>query len=67
MILATHFARHSTIRLEELGFLLVAAAGALLVFSAVTPLTRRVGQLFAGLALAVAGILLIAALHYGTI
>ena len=67
MILATHFARHSTIRLEELGFLLVAAAGALLVFSAVTPLTRRVGQLLAGLALAVAGILLIAALHYGTI
>ena len=67
ILFATHFAKHSTIRIEELGFLLVAVAGALLVFSAVTPLTRRVGQLLAGLALAVAGILLIAALHYGTL
>jgi len=43
ILFATHFAKHATIRIEELGFLLGAVAGAVLMLSAMTPLGRRAG------------------------
>ena len=67
ILFATHFARHATIRIEELGFLLAAAAGALLMLSSMTPLGRRAGQALAGLALAAGSVLLIVALHWGSL
>jgi hypothetical protein len=64
-VLALSFSPHSTLRLRELGALLVAVAGALLVIGAVTRFGNRAGQLFGGIALAAAGVLVILALHYG--
>ena len=66
ILFATHFAKHATIRIEEIGFLLGAVAGAVLVLSAMTPLGRRAGQALAGLALAAGSVLLIVALHWGS-
>ena len=57
--------RHSTIRVEELAFLLVAVGGGLLFFGGTTPFARRGGQILGGLALAVAGVLGVIALHWG--
>jgi hypothetical protein len=64
-LVALSFSPHSTIRLEEVGALLGAVAGALLALGAVTPLGKRAGQLFGGIALAAGGVLVILALHYG--
>jgi hypothetical protein len=64
-LLAFSFSAHSRMRLEEVGALLGAVAGALLVFGAVTRLGQRSGQLFGGIALAAGGVLVILALHYG--
>jgi membrane-bound ClpP family serine protease len=58
-------ARHTGIRLAELGFLLAAIAGGLLLIVAIVPVGRRVGAAFAGLALAAGGVLLIVATHWG--
>jgi hypothetical protein len=58
-------ARHTGIRLAELGFLLAAIAGGLLLIVAIVPAGRRVGAAFAGLALAAGGVLLIVATHWG--
>jgi hypothetical protein len=66
-LFATHFAKHATIRIEEVGFALGAVAGAMLLLSAMTPLGRRGGQALAGLALAVGSVLLVVALHWGSI
>jgi len=65
-LLALSFSAHSTIRLEEVGALLGAVAGALLALGAVTPLGRRAGELFGGIALAAGSVLVILALHWGT-
>ena len=67
ILFATHFAKHATIRIGEIGFLLGAVAGAVLMLSAMTPLGRRAGQALAGLALAAGSILLIVALHWGSL
>jgi hypothetical protein len=64
-LLALSFSAHTTIRLEEVGALLAVASGVLLALGAVTPLGRRAGQLFGGIALAAGGVLVILALHYG--
>jgi hypothetical protein len=56
---------HNGIRLAEVGFLLAAVAGGLLFLGAATPFGRRSGDLFGGLALAVGGVLLIVAAHWG--
>ncbi|HYA08638.1 MAG TPA: hypothetical protein VEG24_03560 [Gaiellaceae bacterium] len=65
-LLALSFSAHTTIRLEEVGALLGAVAGALLALGAVTPLGRRAGELFGGIALAAGSVLVILALHWGT-
>lgn len=67
ILFATHFSKHATIRIEEIGFLLGAVAGGMLVLSAMTPLGRRAGQALAGLALAGGSVLLIVALHWGSL
>ena len=66
ILFAMHFAKHSTVRIEELGYLLGAVAGAVLLLSAMTPLVKRAGQALAGLALAVGSVLLVVALHFGS-
>jgi hypothetical protein len=57
--------RHTGIRLAELGFLLAAIAGALLLLGAIVPFGRRLGAGIGGLALAAGGVLLVVATHWG--
>ena len=57
--------RHTGIRLAELGFLLAAIAGALLLLGAIFPFGRRAGAGIGGLALAASGVLLVVATHWG--
>ena len=57
--------RHTGVRLAELGFLLTAIAGGLLLIVAIVPVGRRVGAAFAGLALGAGGVLMIVATHWG--
>lgn len=64
-MLLVALARHTGIRLAELGFLLAAIAGGLLLIVAIVPVARRVGAAFAGIALAAGGVLLIVATHWG--
>ena len=56
---------HTTIRLKELAAALIAVAGALMVIGSMMPVGRRGGQWLAGLALAVAGVIAVIALHWG--
>jgi hypothetical protein len=56
---------HTTIRLKELAAALIAIAGALMVIGSMMPMGRRGGQWLAGLALAVAGVIAVIALHWG--
>ena len=56
---------HNGLRIAELGFVLAALAGATLFLGAVTPFGRRAGNLFGGLLLAGAAVLLIVAAHWG--
>jgi hypothetical protein len=65
VILALHFNPHQTLRVEEIAGALAAIAGAALLFGAMTPMARRMGQIFGGLALAAAGVLFVLAVRYG--
>ena len=56
--------RHTGIRMAELGFLLAAIAGGLLLVSAIVPFGRRVGTGIGGVALAAGGVLRIIATHW---
>lgn len=56
---------HTTIRLKEVAAALIAIAGALMVLGSTMPMGRRGGQWLAGLALAVAGVIAVIALHWG--
>jgi hypothetical protein len=56
---------HNGIRIAEVGFLLAAIAGALLVLGAVAPSGKRASNLLGGLVLAAGGVLLIIAAHWG--
>ncbi len=56
---------HNTIRLKEVSAALVAIAGALMAFGSMIPLGRRGGTWLAGLALLIAGVLAVIALHWG--
>jgi hypothetical protein len=64
-LLALHFNAKDTLRVEEIAGALAALAGLLLFVGAVTPLARRTGQLFGGVALAAAGVLFVLAVRYG--
>ena len=64
-LLALHFNPRDTLRVEEVAGALAALAGVLLFLGAVTPLARRTGQIFGGLALAAAGVLLVLAVRFG--
>jgi hypothetical protein len=59
------FTRHTGVRVAEIGFALVAIAGALL---AVAPLTRfgRPGTIAAGVGLAAGAVLVIIAIRWGS-
>jgi hypothetical protein len=57
--------QHNGVRLEEVAAALTAIAGGFLFITAITPATRRGGQLLAGLCLAAAGVLAIIGLHWG--
>jgi hypothetical protein len=66
MSLVFGLARHTGVRLAEVGFLLVLIAGIWLAASQLPQLRWRTTRVVvAGLALAVAGILLIIATHWG--
>jgi hypothetical protein len=64
-ILALTFNAHRTLRVEEIAGALAAIAGAAFFFGAMTPMARRMGQIFGGLALAAAGVLFVLAVRYG--
>jgi len=64
-LLAFQLKAHSSIRLAELGEVLLAAAGVLLVVGAMTPFGRRAGQTFGGICLAAGGVLLVLATRWG--
>ena len=65
MLLLLAITRHTGTRLAELGFLLAAIAGALMLIGAIVPFGRRVGTALAGIALGGGGVLLIVATHWG--
>jgi hypothetical protein len=65
VILALHFNAHKTLRVEEIAGALAAIAGAALLIGAMTPMARRMGQIFGGLALLASGVLFVLAVRYG--
>lgn len=64
--LALSISPHSTIRLEELAGAAIAVAGVLFFFGSGVPFGRRGGQALGGILLAVAGVLWVVALHWGS-
>jgi hypothetical protein len=64
--LALQFKQQTTIRMEEIAAGLIAAAGALMFLSSGVPFGRRGGQALGGVALAVAGVLWVLVLRYGS-
>jgi hypothetical protein len=56
---------HNVLRLKEVSAALVAIAGALMVIGSMMPMGRRGGTWLAGLALVLAGVLAVIALHWG--
>jgi hypothetical protein len=57
--------QHSGGRLAELGFALMAFAGAVVALGSVAPGARRTGGFLGGLALAVGAVVVIVAIHWG--
>jgi hypothetical protein len=64
-ILALVLKAHTGIRLAEVGEALGAAGGIVLLLGSMTPLGRRAGQFFGGLALAIGFACLIVATRWG--
>jgi len=56
---------HTGLRLAEIGEVAGAVGGVLLVLGGMTPLGRRAGMTFGGLALAIGFALLVVATHWG--
>jgi len=56
---------HDANRLKELAAALIAVAGVVMLLGAMAPMGRCGSQWLAGLALAVAGVLAVVALHWG--
>lgn len=64
MILLT-LTRHTSLRVAELGLVLMLLAGAGLLFAAVIPFGRKPGTAIAGVALGAGAVLMIVAIHFG--
>jgi hypothetical protein len=56
---------HGGVRTAELGFLCILIAGVALALDVLIPSARRLGALVAGIALALGGLLVIIATHWG--
>ena len=56
---------HNANRLEEVAGALIAIAGGVMVLGSMMPMGRRGSQWLSGLALALAGVLLVIGLHWG--
>ncbi len=66
MLLLTTLSRHTSTDLSEVGFLFILIAGVWLVVSEIPALrAEKARSIVAGICLAVAGILLIVASHWG--
>ncbi|MES1248451.1 MAG: hypothetical protein ABUS54_12350 [Actinomycetota bacterium] len=65
-MLALSFKQHQTLRLEELAGAALLVGGVLNLIGAMTPFGKRGGQALGGLLVAVAGVLFILAVRYGT-
>jgi hypothetical protein len=68
MALVVALSRHAGLRVGEVGFLVIVIAGVWLVASETVPPVerwRRLRTIGAGLALAIAGLLLVIATHWG--
>jgi hypothetical protein len=63
--LALTFKAHQTARLEEIVGALAAIAGAAFFVGGITPMGRRIGLIFGGIALAASGVLFVLAVRYG--
>jgi len=58
-------AAHNALRLKEVAAALIAIAGGVMLLGTMVPMGRRGSQWLAGLALAIAGVLAVIALHWG--
>jgi hypothetical protein len=63
--LALTFKAHQTARLEEIVGALAAIAGVAFFFGGITPMGRRIGLIFGGIALAASGVVFVLAVRYG--
>jgi hypothetical protein len=66
LTLALQFKQQTTMRMEEIAGALTAVAGALMFLGSGVPFGRRGGQALGGVALAVAGVLFLLAIRYGS-
>ena len=56
---------HNSLRLREVAGALIAIAGGVMLLGSMMPMGRRGSQWLSGLALAIAGVLLVIGLHWG--
>jgi hypothetical protein len=63
--LALTFKAHQTARLEEIVGALAAIAGVAFFVGGITPMGRRIGLIFGGVALAASGVIFVLAVRYG--